>query len=104
MIWSALARPLYCSPTAQIKTLDPMRSWKDESLLRRSQKEDSPSHRAARHVQVPGCPTLRRQPLLGQALRLTLANQGESLAPRKGGGRPPKPTTPYGRSSKKTYA
>jgi transposase len=33
-----------------------------------------------------------------------LASQGESLTPRKGGGRPPKPTRLQGSFSKRTYA
>src|ERR687893_364748 len=46
-----------------------MRSWKDESLLRRPPQEDSRCHRA-RHAQSSSGPHLRREPLLGQAIRL----------------------------------
>src|SRR5215207_8466200 len=70
-----------------------MRSWAYESLLRRPTPQGSSSPRA-RDVQVPSRPPLRYQPLLGQALRQRLANRRESLAPRKGGGRPPKADEP----------
>src|SRR5215213_7496107 len=45
-----------------------MRSWKDESLFRRPPQEDSRCHRA-RHAQSSSCSHLRREPLLGQAIR-----------------------------------
>src|SRR5215213_7515638 len=44
-----------------------MRSWEDESLLRRPPQEDSRRHRAG-HAQKPGHSPVRREPLLGQAL------------------------------------
>ena len=53
------------------KHLSRMRSWKDESLLRRPAQESSPSRPPARDAKVPGRPTLFHQPLLGQALLKT---------------------------------
>ena len=49
--------------------LDPYAlSWGDESLLRRPPQEDSRRHRTG-NAQDPSCTPLRREPLLGQALR-----------------------------------
>src|SRR5215213_10345701 len=44
-----------------------MRSWEDESLLRRPPQEDSLSRRAG-YAQSPSGPPVRREPFLGQAL------------------------------------
>src|SRR4051794_24022516 len=66
-----------------------MRSWKDESLLRRPPQEDSRRHRA-RHAQSSSGPHLRREPLLGPKRYARRVRQGDSLTPRKSPGRPRK--------------
>src|SRR4051794_15687121 len=66
-----------------------MRSWEDESLLRRPPQEDSRRHRTG-HVQSSGCTLVRRKPLLGLKRYSRTASRGGSLEPRKSPGRPRK--------------
>src|SRR3712207_4626380 len=64
-----------------------MRSWRHESLFRRSAQEDSHRFRAAGYVQGRGGPHLRCEPLLGQAICSRTVRQGGSLTPKKSPGR-----------------
>src|SRR5215213_2995396 len=70
------------------KALDHPAPWKDESLLRRPEKEDSPSRRRG-HGQKRGGANLGGQPLFDQTLR-RYAHQGRSLPPKKPPGLRPK--------------
>src|SRR5215213_4602079 len=78
------------SPTLKrfAKALDHPAPWKDESLLRRPEKEDSPSRRRG-HGQKRGGANLGGQPLFDQTLR-RYAHQGRSLTPKKPPGLRPK--------------
>src|SRR5215207_584028 len=65
-----------------------MRSWIDESLLRRPPQEDSRRYRT-RNVQSPGRPLFDVS--LSSVKRYSrIVRQGDSYTPKKGTGRPPK--------------
>src|SRR5215216_4344723 len=58
----------YWLPTARCSRGEPMTTWLHEWLFRRPSREDSRCRRT-RDLQEPGGPHLRREPLLGEALR-----------------------------------
>src|SRR5215218_3210870 len=61
-----------------------------EVLFRRFTQKDRPGRRSRRYVQVRSCSRLFGVSLSSVKRYLRLAERGMSLAPRKGGGRPPK--------------
>src|SRR5215213_3520233 len=67
-----------------------MRSWEDESLLRRPPQEDSCRHRAAGYAKSPSCSPVRCEPFLCLKRYARSSRRGEPLTPKKSPGRPRK--------------